>query len=119
MKKYLLLLLVSMLIATSCQKSNTEPISPSSKTIEDLNVSATFDWNSTKDYQFTISGPLSRTVSITSTEGAVYQKGLIQPNTPFIVTVTLPSYIKKVRLVYVDQNVEYTLTGTTISYTFN
>lgn len=119
MKKYLLLLLVGMLMASSCQKSEIEPIIPSSKTIEDLNISPSFNWSTTKDYQFTISGPSSRTVRITSVDGAIYQQGFIQPNSPFIATVTLPAYIKTVRLVYVNQNVEYTLTGTTINYTFN
>ena len=106
-----------MLVATSCHKELVQK-DPLPKTMSDLDVSATFDWNTSKDYSDSISSTTSLLIKISSADGAVYQKGMILPNETFKATVKIPSYIKSVQLITADKNIEYELTGSTINYTF-
>lgn len=106
-----------MLVATSCQKELIQK-EQLQKKMNDLDVSATFDWNTSKDYSVSISSTTSLLIKISSADGAVYQKGMILPNETFKATVKIPSYIKSVQLITADKNIEYVLTGSTINYTF-
>ena len=71
-----------MLVATSCHKELVQK-DPLPKTMSDLDVSATFDWNTSKDYSVSISSTTSLLIKISSADGAVYQKGMILPNETF------------------------------------
>lgn len=119
MKKLILLLLtVAMIFGLTCCKKELDPIDPLPKKMSNLKVSNTFSWNTTKDYIFTISGPANRLVKITSADGTVYQKGMVLPNESFRVKLNLPSHIKTVHILYLDQNIEYYLSGSTIDFNF-
>ncbi|MDO9510791.1 MAG: hypothetical protein Q7J34_03450 [Bacteroidales bacterium] len=120
MKNIIVLLLVlTVILGTSCKKEIEEPVNPLPKKMADLKVKADFDWNTTKDYFFTISGPVNRSIRISSADGStIYQKGMIFSEEPFKATISIPAYIKTVHLLYVDQNIEIPLSGNNINYSF-
>jgi hypothetical protein len=106
-----------ILTITSCQKELIQK-EQSQKKMNDLNVSASFDWNTSTDYLVSISSTTSQLVKIASAEGVIYQKGMTKPNEAFKATVKIPSYIKTVKLITADKNVEYVLKDSKINYTF-
>lgn len=116
-KNIVLFLFFPLLFSISCKKEIIQK-DPLTKTMTNLDISASFDWNTTKAYVFTLSGAENRMVSIASTAGIVYQKGMILQNEPFKTTIHLPGYVKTIQFLYAGRNVEYQLSGSTINYTF-
>lgn len=116
--KTVLIALVTFVAMSSCQKEILP--NPDPKTMDELVIQSTFDWKTTSDYDFTLNGTSSHLVQIMSTDGAIiYKKGFLIANAPFVVHLTLPSYVNAVTLRYFGQSVEVPLTSKSISYTFN
>ena len=126
--KFTLVLLVGILIINACQKdssvvSSTTPTStavvkPVVQQMSDLKIKSSFDWRTTKTYQFTFTGNVKDYVSIVSEDGSVYHKALLTILSPYKITLTLPTYETKVHFVYNNTDIEYILSGTTVNYTF-
>jgi hypothetical protein len=114
--RFLLILFVGMLMLNACSKDDSRPWKDVNA--ESLTAQSNFDWNTTKNYQITITGSLSHIVKITSTNGAVYQKVFLVAGTACITHITLPAYEKSVQLVYNSKNIELTLTGPALTYSF-
>jgi hypothetical protein len=118
MKKARLLLAVMIAMAAiiSCTK---EPLpNPDPKTMDDLVIKDDFSWKSTLDYELTLQGPVSRVVMITGADGAVYKKGLMTANQPYVLKITMPAYMKTVILKYNSQVVELSLSSASMNYIF-
>ena|ERR1035437_9401240 len=122
----LLILLVGMFIFNACQKedglASSSSVSPTASTtpqkMTDLKIKSSFDWKTIKTYQFTLTGNVADLVSVASTDGSIYHKALLTPQTAYKIILSLPSYETKVHLLYNGQDIEYPLNSTTISYTF-
>jgi len=109
---------VALAAMSSCQKDVLP--NPNPQTMDDLKITPAFDWKTTLDYDFTLKGTSTHVVQILSADGTVvYKKGLIMANVPYVVHLTLPSYVKDVSLRYFGQSVNMQLSSKSISYTFN
>jgi hypothetical protein len=112
-----LTLLVMLLGFTSCKKE-LSPVSPEDITIQDLQISADFDWKTTRDIQLTLTGDTDGLVEVTNLEGVPYQKVFLTANETCIMKLTVPSYETSVKLKYLDQDIKLELTGNSISHQF-
>lgn len=119
--KFLLFgLMFIVFLATSCKKDDIEPaVIQKPQTMNELVASPTFNWKTTKDYQFTITGKHDAVVKVLSSNGVVYYKGFIKANIAYNFSLTLPSYENAVRINYFGKTIECNLSQTKINQTFN
>lgn len=118
MKKIVFFLMIAVLASLySCRKDRFEPNQP--KSMEELTVPANFDWKTTKDYTFTLQAASAGIVTVNSIAGATYHRAFLVQGSPYTIKLTLPTYEKKVSLVFKGQTIEVDLTSTTISRQFN
>ena len=126
--KFTLVFLAGILIFNACQKDSivTSSSDPSTATVEkpavqkmsDLKIKSSFDWRTTKTYQFTFTGNIKDYVSIVSEDGSVYHKALLNAQSAYKITLTLPTYETKVHFEYNNTDIEYPLSSNTVNYTF-
>jgi hypothetical protein len=108
------------LIATSCKKDDIEPPTVQKpQNMNELVASQSFDWKTTKDFQFTINGNIDAVVKIVSANGVVYHKGFLKTNSPYKVNLSLPTYEKTVRIIYFGKDIECSLNQLVINQNFN
>ena len=126
--KFTLVLLAGILIFNACQKdssliSSSAPTTatvanPVAQKMADLKIKSSFDWRTTKTYQFTFTGNVNDYVSILSVDGSIYHTALLTPQSAYKITLTLPTYETKVHFLYNNTDIEYPLSSTTVNYTF-
>ncbi len=119
MKKLFLLVLIVSAVTMSCRKDFNDKQQDSVKTMSDMEIGDSFNWKTTKDYVFNLSGPTKDFVQINSVEGDTYYKALLYPGKEHAAKVTVPSYVKKVELQYLNQRVTVLLDADKINYSFN
>ncbi len=124
MKKLLLLfiMLIGLFGFDSCQKDNPLPSSslPKETTkMEEMVVKSTFDWKTAVQYKFTLTSKSNNAVVLVTPSGSVNQKYFLIANSPFTVTLSIPTYEKSVHLLFNGRDVELPLSGSSLSYTFN
>jgi hypothetical protein len=100
----------------SCRK-DLEPTIPSS--MEELKVPANFDWKTTKDHTFVFQSGSSGLVAVNSKSGTTYHRAYLMQGNPYTIKLTLPTFEKRVVLVFKDQTLEVELTGSIINRQFN
>jgi len=118
----ILILFVGMFIFNACQKESIDtsaPLNPTPQKMTDLIIKSSFDWKTTKTYQFTFTGNVTNFVSVASNDGAIYHKALLTAQSAYMITLTLPSYETKVHFLYNGKDIEYALASTSINYKFN
>ncbi len=119
MKKLLLLLFSVSILFSACNRNtddNPDPTSP--PTMEDLNVSDSFNWKTTKDYKLELTGNTDNMIEVASDKGIAYQKAYLKANVAYTMNLTLPSYEKSVILKYMGQEVTIELSSENLSYEF-
>lgn len=120
MKKTIYLSLISLVVLfTSCRKDLNEPKPTTPVTMDELTVPSDFDWKTMTDFQLTITGPANGIISVASSTGSIYQKAFLTSNQAYTMKVTVPTYEKSVRLLYLGQDISLELTGTSMEYIFN
>ena len=117
-----LVLLVGMSIFNACQKDEGLSTALATKSapqkMTDLVINSSFDWKTTKKYQFTFTGNVTSFVSISSADGVLYHKALLTAQNNCMITLTLPADETKVHFLYNGNDVEYQLNNSVISYKF-
>ena len=112
----LLVILAGVSLLSSCTKEILP--NPDPQTMNDLVIKDSFNWKTTTDYEFTVTGNINRLLTVTSTDGTIYKKVSLTANQPLKVTLTIPSYENKVNLRFNGQIIEVALVGTSITYSF-
>ena len=114
-KLYLLaLLFLGHSFFSSCTKEILP--NPDPQTMNDLVIQNSFNWKTTTEYEFTVTGNINRLLTVTSTDGTIYKKVSLTANQPLKVTLTIPSYENKVNLRFNGQITEVALVATSITY---
>lgn len=123
MKKlsFLMALIIGVFIFESCKKDEVQI--PDTKTIKPQNMdelvaNPAFDWKTTKNFQFSISGKYNDVVTVKSKSGVIYHKGFMKTGTTYKLNITLPSTETIVQIIYHGQIAEIKLNQTVINYTF-
>jgi hypothetical protein len=117
MKKALLFFTL-FLSFVSCRKDIPIFQDETPKTMEELKVPSGFDWKTTKQVELTLTGSSNGIVTVTSLNGTSYQKAFLSVNQAYTMKLTVPSYEKTVRLLFLGQQVTLELTGSSLSYNF-
>jgi LruC domain-containing protein len=93
-----LMILMIIMIGTGCKKLDPQPSGDEQKTMEDLNVPASFDWNTVHDVYFVISYDLSCMINISSEDGSqVFHFGFFNHTTDtYNITLSIPTYLQTV-----------------------
>ncbi len=119
MKKIIVLLFSFAVLFGACKKSSNnepKPITPTS--MDDLDISQSFDWKTTKDYSLTVTGNKSNIVEVKSETGVTYQRAFLNANEPYSTKITVPSYEKTILLKFLGQEVILELNGSNLNYQF-
>lgn len=118
----LIVLLVGVMLITSCQKEEIQaPVVDAKKpqNMNELVASPTFNWKTTKKYQITITGNFNDVITIKSKSGIVFHKGFMKSGTSYKLNLTIPTSEKSIQLIYHGQDAECALTQAAITYSFN
>lgn len=93
---FLYVLLISGLITISCRKVEL----PNNKNFDNIVVSESFGWTTTKTIQAEISSSVSQVINITCEEGSIrYHVGYFNQLTDkYIVTISIPAYVEKLKV---------------------
>lgn len=119
MKNLMILLFSILMLSTACKKNNTTDPTPNSpSSMDDLEVTSSFDWKTTSDFQLTITGKGNSIVEVISNEGITYQNAFLTANVPYTMKLTVPSYEKSVHLKFMGQDISLELDSETLSYQF-
>lgn len=115
---FLILILALVALFTSCKKEDVTDDPSNGNSMEQLNVDPSFNWSTTTNYTLNLTGYANSVVKVVSTDNIIYHQSMMVRNTAVPVTITLPSYLKKVNLVYMGISYEVELSSTTINFTF-
>lgn len=121
MKKIIYLLsIVSVFALASCQKPDilndaaAEEEIVTSRTMNDLIISKDFDWKTTQDVNIELNYNTSGIVSINSVENETFQKAFVKSNEVFKTKVTVPTYMKSLKVTYNGSTKEIPISDGTI-----
>ena len=120
--KLFLILIIGLVIFSSCKKEQVQPPTVDSskpKNMNELVANTAFDWKTTKDYQISINGNYNEVVTIKSANGVVFHKGFLKAGNTYKVNISLPAGEKNIHLIYHGADVECKLIQASINYTFN
>jgi len=120
MKKIILLVTVIAITFISCRKELDEKQEEQTlKTMSDLEVSDSFNWRTTKDLVINFTTTENGIVYVNSVDGNTFHKAMLTANNDYISKTTIPSYVKKVELVFNGKNYDLVLENNKIEYDFN
>ena len=88
-------------------------------TIDELNVSEDFDWNTTTKQMLKLTGYANSVVKISNSTGQEIHKAMLIKNEPYEVEIIVPRTEKKLVAAYMGQEVEFNVTDNPIEYVFN
>ena len=123
--KSLIRLSIAMIIFTaSCAKAisdNTQdiddPTTPKVKGMEEMNVSANFNWKTYKDVNLNLTGTDNSIVKVSSKDGVVYQKAYLG-NESYQMKLTVPAYETDVKVSYMGKEVSLDISSGNITHVF-
>ena len=101
--KFLAVILIFASIGTiSCRKMDMkEQLSGESKPMAELKVGPNFNWETTKSIDVRLTGTSTGVVYIRPVEGDYYfYKGMLSSGVDFTTKITIPSYVKEVKLAF-------------------
>ncbi len=125
--KTLVRLSIAMIIFTaSCAKApisdNTQdvddPTTPKVKGMEDMNVSANFNWKTYKDVNLNLTGTENSIVKVSSEDGVIYQKAYLR-NDSYQMKLTVPAYEKNVKISYMGKEVSLDISSGNVTHVFD
>jgi hypothetical protein len=123
MKKLLAIALFGILMGTSCKKETAEftPVSNTEKatSTSEIKVSDNFDWKTTKEVSLNLIGYANAPVLIVDLNGNVIEKALLSTNAKYSTIISVPTTEKKVKLLYMGQEVILDLNQNELTYQFN
>ena len=127
MKKIILLFLILVLtVFISCQKfganvdenTDNEITDPQAKKMTDMVVSDDFSWKTTTDISIVLKTSTQGVFFINSMDNNTYQKGMLFAGKDYTTKITIPSYVKKLELVFDGENYEVAIENNKIEYDF-
>ncbi len=120
MNKLTIFFAVLTMLFSSCHKNinENEPL-PENKTMSDMVVNDNFDWKTSTDIDVLLTGSKRSMISINSTDGNNYHKGLLYPDVEYTTKITIPTYVTEIELAYDGQIIQLALENKKIEYNFN
>ncbi|MDD4308989.1 MAG: hypothetical protein PHO32_01280 [Candidatus Cloacimonetes bacterium] len=107
--------LIAMMMVFGCS-DKTEKLTE--VPINELNVPQNFDYQMSRTIELNLQGIHKAPLTITSMEGKVLYKGMMNPETGIETKINLASVNRKVRVVYHVYDLELNVTGNNLSHTF-
>lgn len=113
-----------MIIATpllhGCKKDLPDQNNQNSgKEITEINVNPGFSWETVKILQCSFSATVSGVLFVKSTDGkTMYHKGYLDATKPYEINIPLPTYLTEVMVQLNGDQVNISVSGTTISHHF-
>ena len=115
-----ILLILSLLGFSSCRKMDLkQDDAAASKSMADLKINQAFKWETTKIVNVNLTGMKSGVVYINPIEGDYcFNKGFLSSSSGYNTVITIPSYVKEVKLVFNKQTYLVSITGNNLVYGF-
>lgn len=120
MKKLTLILgifAIGLVMFSGCKKLEIQDPGPAS--MDNLSVSESFDWKTTRTITLHLTGYASSVANITSASGSSYTKIFLNQNERMTLQVTIPTYETTIHLRYMGQDVTLEVSNSEIEYIFN
>jgi len=115
-----ILLVLSLLGFSSCRKMELKQDDASaSKSMSDLKINQAFKWETTRIVNVNLTGMKSGVVYINPIEGNYcFNKGFLSSSTGYNTVITIPSYVKEVKLVFNKQTYLVPVVDNNLVYSF-
>lgn len=117
------MLIVVLLFSCKKDRENTEAAKTSAGeqviSIDELNASEDFDWNTTTKQMLKLTGYANSVVVISNSEGQEIHKAMLIKNEPYEVEIIVPRTEKKLTAAYMGQKIEFNVSSNPIEYVFN
>lgn len=120
-KRILYILVGSALILASCKKEAdiVEPLNNNANTtMEDLNVSSNFNYETFRDVELTLIAYAQGVVEISSQEGTIFLRAYLSKKEPYSTKLTVPTYLGAIQLRFKGSVVDIELGEQPINYVF-
>jgi len=118
MKKTSLLVLLSIIFTLFLVGCEDKKATLTAVDVSDLKVPDSFNYETSHQVNVAIQGDYKLPVTITTVEGKVLYRGLLQPANGLAAKLTLPYTVKKVVIIYHVQEVTVNVTTSGIVYNF-
>jgi len=120
--KLLLLGVILAIVALSCKKddidnNNLNPNRPNS--MSELKAAPNFNWQTTRNVELKLKGSHIMTTTVKSSNGDVYFKGLIKPNSDINTIIALPATVNEVIVTYGPFTKTLPIINYKVDYNFN
>ena len=119
--KFLSVILIFASVSTiSCRKMDMkEELSGESKPMTELKVDPDFNWETTQSIDVRLTGTSTGVVYIRPVEGDYYfYKGMLSPGADFSTKITIPSYVKEVKLAFKGISYVVSVDNNRLEYNF-
>lgn len=90
----------------------------SSTAIEDLSVPDTFDWKTHKNIRVELQGYEAGMLRFLAEDGTEYHRGRLTERGSYQFTLTVPSYMNEITVLYRGQEKSFDLNRSAIDYSF-
>lgn len=112
-------LLVSFIALSACNApaAGPDPNLPVERT-QDLRVPDSFDWRTQRDISITLTGYQTGLVSLVAEDGTVYHRANLIDTQAYTFTLTVPAYMKEIKVLYNGHEQKLRLDRPSIAHTF-
>jgi len=106
---------------TSCRKTDQkEDAIVETKPMTEINVDQDFNWETTRILEVSLTGASTGVVYIKPVEGDYYYfKGMLSAGSDFTTKITVPSYVREVKLMFKGTVYNVPVIGSRLDYNFN
>jgi hypothetical protein len=84
----------------------------------EMDIPANFDWKTHKDVHVKLRGYQSSAVRFLSKDGTVYHQARLIDNNEYSFKLTIPAYMEKITVVYLEHEKNFDLNRQEINHTF-
>jgi hypothetical protein len=120
MKTIKLILFLGIIITlAACNKNELNDVNPNDVvTMDDLNVSSGFNWQTYETYDLSLKSNLNSMVEIMAGERSI-QKVFLSKNESYTTKITLPTYVNSIILKHLGSEITLDLDAQNLTYVFN
>jgi len=124
MKKFIAIIAIISLGLTACQK-DFEPLQPENsdetgnKTLAEATIDESFNWQTTKNVEVTLTGSVSDVVTVKASNGDIYHKAFLAKGNTYVTKITVPTFENEITFSYDGKNVSLPVENNKIDHNFN
>lgn len=115
-------LILSLMYLAACNAPTDSGVDTGSQNnvsnMNEMDIPANFDWKTHKDINVNLRGYQSSLVRFLSEDGTVYHQARLIDNNEYSFKLSVPAYMEKITVVYLEHEKNFDLNRQEINHTF-